>query len=235
MPVYQIPDEQLIFPHPSEANPDGLLGIGADLRPERLILAYENGIFPWYSAGEPVHWWCLTPRLILIPNEIRISKSMKPYLNGSKFQYSFDTEFLSVMLACKTVSRQNQKGSWIHQEVIEAFAELHRLGIAHSVEVWEHEKLVGGLYGLSIGKMFCGESMFAKKANASKYALILLANYLTQKKYHFIDCQQETMHLKTMGAKSVNKEVFFSMLEKNKKYPVKPENWSNYNVGREIF
>jgi leucyl/phenylalanyl-tRNA--protein transferase len=225
--VYQIPDEQLIFPHPSEANPDGLLGIGADLNPARLLLAYQNGIFPWYSAGEPIHWWCLTPRLILIPDEIKISKSMRSYLNGSKFQYSFDKEFLAVMLECKTVSRQNQNGSWIHQEVIEAFIELHRLGFAHSVEVWENENLVGGLYGLSIGKMFCGESMFAKKSNASKYALIQLTNVLIQKQFLFIDCQQDTMHLKTMGARLVNKEGFFKLLEENKKYPLQPENWNN--------
>ncbi len=227
MPVYQIPDEHLIFPHPSEANPDGLLGIGADLKPNRLLLAYQNGIFPWYSAGEPIHWWCLTPRLILYPSKIRISKSMRQYLNGLKFQFSYDKDFLSVMLQCKSVSRKDQRGSWIHQDILDAFIELHRLGIAHSVEVWEDKKLVGGLYGLGIGKMFCGESMFANKPNASKFALIQLADLLIQKDYHFIDCQQDTPHLKSMGAELVEKNVFFKMLEENKKYSIHSESWKN--------
>ncbi len=227
MPVYQIPDEQFIFPHPSQANPDGLIGIGADLHPQRLLLAYQNGIFPWYSAGEPVHWWCLTPRLVLFPSKIRISKSMKPYLKEGRFRYSFDTEFLSVMLNCKTVARKDQKGSWIHQDILEAFFALHQKGFAHSVEVWEDSELVGGLYGLAIGKMFCGESMFAKRPNASKVALIQLSKYLLEKGYHFIDCQQDTSHLRSMGAELIEKREFFLMLEENKEYPLHSENWKN--------
>lgn len=227
MPVYQIPDEHFIFPHPSEANLDGLLGIGADLNPQRLLIAYQNGIFPWYSSGEPIQWWCLTPRLILYPQKIYISQSMKPYLKGSKFKYSFDKDFISVMLQCKTISRQDQKGSWIHQDVLDAFIELHRLGYAHSVEVWEEDELVGGLYGLAIGKMFCGESMFAKKSNASKFALIQLARFLVKKEFHFIDCQQDTPHLRSMGAEIIMKEAFFDMLEENKKYSIHSERWTD--------
>jgi leucyl/phenylalanyl-tRNA--protein transferase len=227
LPVYQIPDEHLIFPHPSQAEPDGLIGIGSDLNPDRLLLAYQNGIFPWYSAGEPILWWCLTPRLVLYPQKIKISKSMRSVLNGSRFHYTFDTDFLSVMLACKTISRHNQRGSWIHQDVLDAFLQLHNLGFAHSVEVWEGTELVGGLYGLAIGKMFCGESMFAKKSNASKYALIKLADFLMKKQFHFIDCQQDTPHLRSMGAELIEKDIFFSMLEENKKYTMHSEHWSN--------
>ena len=152
---------------------------------------------------------------------------MRTYLNGSKFQYSFDKEFLSVMLQCKTISRQNQRGSWIHQDILETFDELYKLGYAHSVEVWEDKELVGGLYGLAIGKMFCGESMFAKRPNASKFALIQLGKFLERKKFHFIDCQQDTPHLRSMGAETVKNEHFFNMLEENKKYSINSENWAD--------
>lgn len=227
MPVYQIPDEHFLFPHPSLANADGLIGIGADLHPQRLLLAYQNGIFPWYSAGEPVHWWCLTPRLILFPSKIKIAKSMRPYLKEGRFQYSFDKEFISVMLNCKTVDRKEQKGSWIHQDILDAFMALHEQGFAHSVEVWENAELVGGLYGLALGKMFCGESMFAKKPNASKLALIQLSKFLLANGYNFIDCQQDTSHLRSMGAELVQKSEFFQMLEDNKAYPLNSQSWKN--------
>lgn len=225
MPVYQIPDEHFIFPHPSLGDPSGLIGIGADLHPQRLLIAYQNGIFPWYSIGEPIHWWCLTPRLILYPQKIKISKSMKACLKSTKYKVSFDREFLNVMLQCKTVSRTDQNGSWIHQNVLDAFIELHRLGIAHSVEIWEDDELIGGLYGLAIGKMFCGESMFTKRPNASKLALIRLAAFLEKKDYLFIDCQQDTTHLRSMGAELVKKEIFFRMLEENKKNSIQSESW----------
>lgn len=229
MPVYQIPDEQFIFPHPSLANPDGLIGIGSDLHPKRLLLAYQNGIFPWNNAGEQIHWWCITPRLILYPEKIRISKSMRSCLNDSKYSYSFDKDFLQVMLSCKTITRPNQSGSWIHQRLVEAFLELHQHGFAHSVEVWEDDQLIGGLYGLAIGKMFCGESMFAKKPNASKYALIKLTKYLVRKEFHFIDCQQDTNHLRSLGAELISGEAFFHLLSENKKHPIRRENWMNEN------
>ncbi len=226
MPVYQIPDEHIIFPDPRDANPDGLLGIGGDLNPQRLILAYQNGIFPWYSAGEFIQWWCLIPRLILFPGKIKISRSMQSVLNHADFHYTLDQDFLSVMLHCKTIQRPNQSGSWIHQDILDAFLQLHQLGIAHSVEVWQKNVLVGGLYGLAIGKMFCGESMFARSNNASKFALIHLCKELIKKEFHFIDCQQDTPHLRSMGAEIYTKDDFFNMLEHNKKYPVLGEKWS---------
>jgi leucyl/phenylalanyl-tRNA---protein transferase len=226
LPVYQIPDEHLIFPYPWNANSDGLLGIGGDLQPQRLILAYENGIFPWYSAGEPIQWWCLTPRLVLFPEQLRISKSMKSVLKHSGFSFTMDRDFLTVMLQCKTINREKQTGSWIHQDIMDAFLKLHQMGIAHSVAVWQKNELVGGLYGLAIGKMFCGESMFAKTSNASKYALIQLCSELINRKFNFIDCQQDTAHLRTMGAQLIEKERFYKMLEENKNYPVLKESWN---------
>lgn len=225
MPVFSIPEDPVIFPHPSQAEEDGLLGIGGDLSINRLLLAYQNGIFPWYAAGEAIHWWCLTPRLILYPEKIKVSKSMNSYLKSSRFQISFDKDFLSVMLQCKTAQRKGQNGSWIHKEIIEAFLDLHYHGLAHSVEVWQDSNLVGGLYGLSIGKMFCGESMFAITPNASKLALIHLASLLKKMDYHFIDCQQDTPHLRTMGAEIVEKDVFFRLLENNRDFPILSETW----------
>ncbi|MBK9722414.1 MAG: leucyl/phenylalanyl-tRNA--protein transferase [Saprospiraceae bacterium] len=226
MPVYTIPENQFIFPHPALAQEDGLLGIGGDLQVERILLAYQNGIFPWYSAGEPILWWCITPRLVLYPENISISKSMHSYFNQSKFTLSFDKDFLSVILQCKTSEREGQGGSWIHQEIIDTFLELHAMGIAHSVEVWKDEYLVGGLYGLAIGKIFCGESMFSKTSNASKFALIHLAKFLQKKNFNFIDCQQDTPHLRTMGAELISKKRFFDCLEENKNQPILQEKWS---------
>jgi leucyl/phenylalanyl-tRNA--protein transferase len=229
VPVYQIPDEQIIFPHPSKANSDGLLGIGGKLEPERILLAYQNGIFPWYSFDEPVMWWCLTPRLILFPEKIHLSKSMNRYIQQNNFHFSFDTHFESVMLQCKTINRKDQNGSWIHEDVLNAFIKLHQMGIAHSIEIWEENELIGGTYGLAIGKMFCGESMFSKKSNASKFALIQLSRFLISQNFDFIDCQQDTPHLRSMGAELISKKIFFEMLEKNKEFPLKFENWSKYS------
>ncbi|MBK9716884.1 MAG: leucyl/phenylalanyl-tRNA--protein transferase [Saprospiraceae bacterium] len=227
MPVFHIPEDEIIFPHPSQAEPDGLLGIGGDLKISRLLLAYQNGIFPWYSEGEPIMWWCLTPRLILRPQQVVISKSMRSLLRRSFFRVSFDTHFKDVMIACQNISREGQEGTWIHANLISAFCELHEKGLAHSVEVWHNEELVGGLYGLAIGKMFCGESMFAKISNASKFGLICLSQLLVQKGFELIDCQQETPHLKSMGAELMNAEDFFNFLETNKTYKIQPVKWKS--------
>lgn len=216
MPVFSIPKDEIIFPHPSLANEEGLLGIGGDLTPERLLLAYRNGIFPWYNVNEPIMWWCLTPRLVLYPEQIIISKSMKQLMHRHEYRITVDQCFEKVMSHCRSVKREGQKGSWIHYDILEAYSRMHELGIAHSVEVWHDDNLVGGLYGLAIGKMFCGESMFAEVSNASKLALIHLCQLLPQKGITLIDCQQETQHLKSMGAVVLSADDFFSFLEKNK-------------------
>ncbi|MDQ3141521.1 MAG: leucyl/phenylalanyl-tRNA--protein transferase [Bacteroidota bacterium] len=225
MPVFHIPEETISFPHPSYANPEGLLGIGGDLRPDRLIEAYQNGIFPWYSSDERIMWWCLTPRLVLFPDKIKISKSMRSYLNLERFRISFDQCFEEVVRSCKDVQRSKQQGSWIHDEIMEAYGVLFDKGVAHSVEVWQDEHLVGGLYGVAVGKMFCGESMFTKVSNASKYGFIKLAQFLKAKDFLLIDCQQETMHLKSLGAELMTDQNFFNFLEANKSNPIRYERW----------
>ncbi len=226
MPVFKLPDHEIVFPHPSLAEPSGILAIGGDLSPDRILLAYQNGIFPWYDHGEEIAWWCLTPRLMLIPSKINISKSMRSLINRSAFCVSFDRCFLDVMQACRSIRRKGQRGSWIHYDILEAFLKLHELGLAHSVEVWQAGKLVGGLYGLAMGRMFCGESMFAEVSNASKYGLIRLCELLQEKNFERIDCQQDTDHLKSMGAELFAKEEFLQYLEKNKEFPLVQESWS---------
>lgn len=225
VPVFRLPDQEIVFPHPSLAEPTGILAFGGDLSPERIILAYQNGIFPWYDHGEDIAWWCLTPRLMLIPSGVSISKSMRSLINRSAFQISFDKCFLEVMQACRTIHRKGQRGSWIHYDIMEAFLKLHQLGLAHSVEVWQSGSMVGGLYGLALGKMFCGESMFAKVPNASKYGLISLCKLLQKKEFDRIDCQQDTPHLTSMGADLYGREEFFQFLEQNKQFPLVQESW----------
>lgn len=225
MPVYALPEDQIVFPHPSQAIQGGLLAIGGDLSAERMILAYSNGIFPWNNADEPLMWWCLTPRLMLKPEEIRLHKSMRQWMNKNDLELRYDRHFLDVLLACKTIERKNQQGSWLHPALIESLLNLHELGIAHCVSVHQGEKMIGGLYGLGIGKIFCGESMFSYFPNASKLALIKLCEKLCSLGYQYIDCQQETDHLKSMGAKVMESDSFFELLEKNKQYPIEQRKW----------
>ena len=229
MPVFRIPDNKIVFPHPTLANSDGLLGIGGDHSPERFILAYQNGIFPWSSAGEPISWYCLLPRLILYPSKVNISKSMKVVISRNKFHFTIDQHFKEIMSHCKEIDRKGQKGSWIYNELEESFLELHQLGLAHSIEIWKENVLVGGLYGLAIGKMFCGESMFSKVTNASKFALIVLCQILTDNSFELIDCQQDTNHMKSMGAEIMGTSDFLNFLEKNKLYPQANDFWKNYS------
>ncbi|MEP7194983.1 MAG: leucyl/phenylalanyl-tRNA--protein transferase [Saprospiraceae bacterium] len=225
MPVYKIQEDNIVFPHPSLANADGLLGIGGDLSPERLLLAYENGIFPWNNEGEEILWWCLTPRLILRPDKIKISKSLRQLIKNQKLKITFDQSFKEVISNCSLIQRKDQDSSWIHSDYISAFIKLFECGIAHSVEVWKSDKLCGGLYGLLIGNMFCGESMFSNESNMSKIALVQLCSKLKEKNIEIIDCQQETEHLKSLGAELMEKEAFFKFLEKNKNTPQKYQRW----------
>jgi leucyl/phenylalanyl-tRNA---protein transferase len=225
VPVFRIPEDKIIFPHPSQATRQGLLGIGGNLSIERILLAYQNGIFPWNNEGEEVLWWCLTPRLILYPPKLKLSKSMKSWMKNYDYQFSFDQSFEEVIESCSQIKRNKQEGTWIHSKLKEIFIELNNLGIAHSVEIKKNNQLVGGLYGIGIGKMFCGESMFAKESNTSKLALYHLCKKLTELDYQFIDCQQDTAHLKSLGAELISKNKFFAMLEENKVQTVENQKW----------
>ena len=211
MPIYQLTDE-IIFPKPELAEDDGLLAIGGDLRWERLLLAYCNGIFPWYSDDEPILWWCPKPRFIRKPNEVRISKSMKRVFNKGEFKVTFDNDFEGVIRNCKEL-RENKEGTWITNEIMSAYIDLFKNGFATSVEVYKDKKLVGGLYGVKIGKCFFGESMFSTVSNASKVALISMCKRLEKEGYIFLDCQMHTNHLESMGGKFVSWEDFKSMLQ----------------------
>ncbi len=214
MPVFSL-DDELIFPHPALRDPDGLLAVGGDLSPDRLLLAYRWGIFPWYHEGQPLLWWWLAPRLMLRPYEIHISHSLQSILRKEIFHITFNTAFAEVMKNCSEIKRMNQDGTWITDDMLEAYLELHQEGYAHSVEVWQDDELVGGLYGIGYGKIFTGESMFAKKSNASKVAFVHLARHLSAKRFEWIDCQQDTTHLRSLGADLIPEDQFLDVLRDN--------------------
>jgi len=200
----------LSFPHPSNATPEGIVAYGGDLSPSRLMLAYRSGIFPWYSAGDPILWWSPNPRLILELDEFKLHRTLRKKI--SQFEVRFNTSFSDVIRACSTTPRGAQKGSWIVPEMIEAYETLHALGYAHSVEAYQEGILVGGLYGVVIGGIFCGESMFAHVTDASKVAFAVLVERLKVLGCRFIDCQVPTNHLKSLGAKEVSRELFLHYL-----------------------
>ncbi|MEM7101562.1 MAG: leucyl/phenylalanyl-tRNA--protein transferase [Bacteroidota bacterium] len=215
MPVFQL-TEELIFPNPLFGRPDGLLAVGGDLSPARLLLAYSLGIFPWYSDEDPILWWSPDPRMVLLPSNLRVTKSMKQVLRNNHFRITFDTDFRSVITSCQQIDRPGQEfGTWITQEMLEAYCQLHEMGYAHSVEVWKDEQLVGGLYGISLGNCFFGESMFAKMSNASKAGFITLVQALENKGFALIDCQTETNHLNSLGAENIPRIEFLRMLKNN--------------------
>ncbi|MFT7859948.1 MAG: leucyl/phenylalanyl-tRNA--protein transferase [Sulfurimonas sp.] len=211
MMIPEINKFSLAFPDPRNTNEDGILAWGGDLNPSRLIRAYQHGIFPWYAHGDPILWWSPDPRLIMELDDFKLSKSLKKSMK--KFTYKFDTKFRTVMEKCATTPRKEQNGTWINQDVIEAYTELHHMGYAHSVESYYDGELVGGLYGIAIGKVFCGESMFAHKSDASKAAYAYLVEHLKEWGYNFIDCQVPTEHLKSLGAKEVARDYFLMRLE----------------------
>ena len=213
MPVFRLTKE-LIFPVPELAEEDGLLAVGGDLSKDRLLLAYSMGIFPWYSDDSPVLWWSPDPRLILIPEELKVSRSLRQVIKKGVFAVTMDTAFGEVIRSCAEMRRGGQQGTWITEEMIEAYIRLHRAGYAHSIESWHDDELVGGLYGIALGKAFFGESMFAKKSSASKVALVALAEYLRRLDFSFIDCQVTTEHLKSLGAREIRRKKFLQMLKK---------------------
>lgn len=226
MPVFWLSEKDLSFPHPELANEDGILAIGGDLSIERLLIAYNNGLFPWYNPDDPILWWSPDPRFVLFPDELKIAKSMRSYFNKRKFDVSFDTAFAEVIKNCQTQYRKGQSGgTWISEEMMEAYCKLHEEGFAHSVEVWEEGQLVGGLYGVSLGKLFFGESMFSKVSNASKFGFITLVRYLQAKGYPLIDCQQETDHLKSMGGRGITRREFLQIVAKNQDEPTTAGKW----------
>jgi len=190
------------------AEPNGLLAAGGELTPDRLLEAYRRGIFPWYSAGQPVLWWSPDPRMVLFVDEFRASRSLRKRVKQQPFEMRVDTAFRSVIEACAAVPRAGQGGTWITREIADAYTELHHRGNAHSVEAWRGGLLVGGLYGVAIGRMFFGESMFAHEADASKIALVHLVAMLRARGFPLIDCQQETAHLASFGARPIPRRVF---------------------------
>lgn len=208
----QVLNENLWFPPVSEALGDGLLAIGGDLKPERLILAYKNGIFPWYDGDLPL-WWNPNPRFVLFPEELVVSKSMKTTINQQKFVFTINQAFEEVIDNCKKIERKNQDGTWINEDVKTAYIQLHKMGYAHSAETWLNNQLVGGLYGIKMGRIFFGESMFAKESNASKFALIHYVQQLQTEGIALIDCQVYTEHLESLGAKMIMREQFMQLIE----------------------
>lgn len=213
MPVFQLTTD-IFFPPPDLAREDGLLAVGGDLSVERLFLAYQMGIFPWYSKGDPILWWAPTPRLILEPSEFHLSKRLARQLRNKPFSFSMDTQFRLVIENCAEINNR-QEMTWINHEMIEAYCTLHELGYAHSVECWHNNQLAGGLYGISMGGVFFGESMFSHIPNSSKAALHFLTQKLCSWNFDFIDCQVHTPHLVSLGAKEIDSKHFFNRLQKS--------------------
>ena len=204
---------ELYFPPVSYASPEGIIAIGGDLSPERLMLAYRNGIFPWFEDDEPILWWSPPERMVLFFAELRITKSMRNIFNRDTFTVTFNTAFADVIANCRDIKRDGQPGTWITPEMTTAYCRLHEMGHAKSVEVWQDGKLVGGLYGVDLGHVFCGESMFSLVPNASKVAFIYLARKLEQENYRLLDCQVHNSHLESLGAREIFREDFLDILK----------------------
>ena len=204
--------------------PNGLLAAGGDLMPERLLEAYRHGIFPWFSAGDPILWWSPDPRMVLFPDEFKISHSLRKTLQRGQYEIRTDSAFERVMRACAS-PREGQNGTWIQEEIVEAYVRLHHMGLAHSVETWMENELVGGLYGVSLGRMFYGESMFSRRTDASKIALAHLATQLKRWNFGMIDCQMNTPHLASMGAREIPRAHFIARLQELIHYPNLASPW----------
>jgi len=211
--VPQLSKYSYAFPNPRDASAQGLLAWGGDLKKDRVLFAYMNGIFPWYNADDPILWWSPDPRLVLFTKDLKISKSLKKSMK--KYEVRYDTDFNQVINLCQKVRLETGEGSWISDDIIKLFNTLHEEGFAHSVETYFEDELVGGLYGLSLGGMFCGESMFSTKSDASKTALVALCSKIDEIGGDFIDCQIPTNHLKSMGAKEMKRDQFLDMVEKS--------------------
>ncbi|MDI9309862.1 MAG: leucyl/phenylalanyl-tRNA--protein transferase [Limnohabitans sp.] len=207
--------KELYFPPIEETSPEGVLAVGGDLSPERLLLAYKNGIFPWFDDNDPILWWCPPQRMVLFPDEFKPSKSMRNVINKGIFKVTFNQSFREVMINCQQIYRPDQYGTWITDEMIDSYTYLHEIGKAMSVEVWQEEELVGGLYGVDTVPIFCGESMFSHVSNASKVAFIALVAYLKKNKYKLLDCQIYNDHLALLGCYEIPREDFLKILKES--------------------
>ena len=225
MPVYRL-SQELIFPSPHLASHEGLLAVGGDLSVNRLLLAYSLGIFPWYSEGEPILWWSPEPRLVLYPDELKVSRSLNKVIKKGEFRVTMDKAFEEVIRECARVRLENQEGTWIVDDMISAYCRLHASGFAHSVEAWKDDHLAGGLYGLSLGKCFFGESMFSRVTNASKVALVALANHLQALCFALIDCQITTAHLMRFGAREISRARYLDELQSALDAPTLQGRWT---------
>ena len=212
--IYQLDPHYPGFPNPEEAEPEGIIAIGGDLSPARLINAYCSGIFPWFNEDEPILWWSLDPRMVLFPDEFRYSKSLQRTVRSGKYEVRIDTSFEQVMRHCSTVdrSKQGQNGTWITEEMVEAYVRLHQLGLAHSFETYYQGEMVGGLYGVSLGPFFFGESMFHTMTDASKVAFVRLVQFAREHHFRLIDAQQESTHLASLGARPIPRSEYLTEL-----------------------
>jgi leucyl/phenylalanyl-tRNA---protein transferase len=224
VPIFQLSDAP-VFPPTRLADPSGLLAIGGDLSPERLVQAYAQGIFPWYSDGEPILWHAPSERMVLLMGQLRVNRSTRKALRKPDFEITIDTAFADVIDHCARAPRAGQAGTWISAEMQAAYTELHHHGVAHSVEVWRGAELVGGLYGVSLGRAFFGESMFSYASNASKAALVRLASLLDEWEFRFIDCQVHTPLLETLGAEEMSRDDFERLLHEALQAPTRQGRW----------
>ncbi len=208
----QFLSKELFFPNVQTADKTGVLAFGGDLSPERLILAYKSGIFPWFNIDEPIIWWAPNPRMVLFLDELVVSKSMKSIIKKNVFHVTFNQNFRDVIINCQQIERNDQNGTWITDEIVNSYCKLHEMGIAKSVEVWQNSELVGGLYGIDLGHVFCGESMFSKVANASKFGFISLVDDLKSKNYQLLDCQIHNDHLASLGCREISRNDFMQIL-----------------------
>jgi len=204
--------KKMIFPPVESAIEDGIVAVGGDLSIERLILAYKSGIFPWYSDGEPIIWYSPDTRMVLFPTHLRVSKSMRNFIKKTNLKVTFNTNFKEVIFNCKNIKRKNQFGTWITNQMEEAYIKLHQIGVAKSFEVWDNKELVGGLYGVDLGNIFCGESMFCKVSNSSKLAFIEMVKHFKKLNYKMIDCQVYNKHLASLGAEKLSRKEFIKYL-----------------------
>jgi leucyl/phenylalanyl-tRNA--protein transferase len=214
MPLFRL-SERLDFPPAWLARSDGLLCIGGDLSAQRILLAYEKGIFPWFSENEPILWWSPDPRLVLFPGNIKVSRSLKKTIKKNTFHLTMDHAFEETILSCSKPRRNEYAGTWLVEEMIEAYIQLHQLGYAHSIETWKDGRLVGGLYGICLGGIFFGESMFSFEDDASKTALTVLARHLEQHRFDLIDCQVTTNHLLSMGATEISRNAYLDIIQRS--------------------
>ncbi|MGL2965667.1 leucyl/phenylalanyl-tRNA--protein transferase [Flavobacterium sp. XGLA_31] len=205
--------KDLYFPPVEEASYEGILAVGGDLSTERLLLAYRKGIFPWFNEDEPILWWAPSERMVVVPMNYKVSKSIRNLLNQNKFQVTFNQKFEEVIRNCQQIVRSGQEGTWITDEIIASYTELHKMGYAKSVEVWQNGELVGGLYGVDLGHVFCGESMFSKVPNASKIAFVSLIKQLKEQQYKLLDCQVHNDHLERLGAFEISRATFMKVLQ----------------------